>query len=72
MFMFAIVDRVMPGRLLVTDRRTRRRVVVLTHQTRCIFPGDIISILFSGVMTRSNPPQISAIAIRRISPRRSC
>lgn len=73
MLMIATVERVRPNSLLVRDRRTFQTVLVNTNQnTRCYFPGDVVSILFSGAMTRSIPPQIFAIAIRRLSPRRNC
>lgn len=72
MLLIATVERVQPGRLVVRDRRTFRTVLVRTFQTRCIFPGDVISILYNGIMTQSIPPQITAIAIRRLSPRRNC
>lgn len=72
MLMIATVERVRPGLLVVRDRRTFRTVLVNTWQTRCIFPGDVVSILFNGVMTRSIPPQITAIAVRRLTPRRNC
>lgn len=72
MLLIGIVERVGPGRLVVWDRRNSRRVVVITRSTRCIFPGDVVSILSTGVMSRSIPPQITAIAIRRLFPRRNC
>lgn len=72
MFLIAAVERVGRDRLVVRDRRTGRRVVVIARNTRCFFPGDVVSILYSGVMTRSQPPRISAIAIRRIFPNRPC
>lgn len=72
MLMIATVQRILPKGLLVTDRRTFQTVVVNTRQTRCIFPGDVISILFNGVMTLSLPPQIFAIRIRKLSSRQNC
>ncbi|MDO5400754.1 MAG: hypothetical protein Q4F17_07225 [Eubacteriales bacterium] len=72
MFLIATVERTGPGRLVVRDRRTGQRVVVLARNSRCIFPGDLVSILYSGIMSRSRPPRITAIAIRRIFPSRLC
>lgn len=73
MLMIATVERVRRGSFLVRDRRTSQRVVVNTRaDTRCFFPGDVISILFNGVMTLSIPPQIFAIQIRRLFPNREC
>lgn len=72
MFLIATVERVGRDRLVVRDRRTGRRIVVIVRNTRCLFPGDVVSILHSGVMTRSQPPQITAIAIRRLFPNRRC
>ena len=72
MVLIGRVERVEPGRLVVRDRQTERRVIVHARNTRCYFPGDLLHILYSGVMTHSNPPQISAIAIRRLFPSRSC
>lgn len=72
MIMIAIVQQVRQNSLLVRDRNNFNRVVVNTNNTRCFFVGDIVSILYNGITTRSIPPQISAIRIRRISPRRNC
>lgn len=70
MIMIATVERVGINRLFVRDRRNFQRVIVNTNDTRCIFPGDIVSIFYNGVMTRSIPPQIFAIRIQRLFPRR--
>lgn len=72
MLLIATVERVRPDRLVVRERRNGRTVIVNTRPARCIFPGDIVSILYNGVMTRSIPPQITAIAVRRLFPRRNC
>lgn len=72
MILIGTVERVGPGRFVLRERRNGRRVVVFTRQTRCIFPGDLVSVLYNGVMTRSFPPQVTAIAVRRLSPQRNC
>lgn len=73
MVMIASVIRVLPGRLVVRNRRTGEIVVVNTNiNTRCFFPGDIVSIVYNGVMTRSIPPQIFSVRIRRLFPNRNC
>lgn len=71
MLLFATVDRVFPNRLIVTDRRTFQRLIVNTRMnTRCLFPGDVVTILTSGSALPSFPPQVFAVRIQRISPRR--
>ena len=53
------------NRILVRDSRTRQEVVVNTR-CKCNFRvGDRIIIIYSGAMTMSIPPQISAIRIRK-------
>ena len=66
MIMIATVVEVQPASLLVRDLSTFQDVVVHTNQTRCFSVGDRVRIWFSGAMTNSIPPQISAIRIRRI------
>ncbi len=72
MIMIAMVREVRPNQLVVRDRANFQSVVVNTNDTRCFSVGDIVSILYNGVMTKSLPPQISAIRIRRLFPRRNC
>ncbi len=72
MIMIAMVREVRPNQLVVRDRANFQNVVVNTNDTRCFSVGDIVSILYNGVMTKSLPPQISAIRIRRLFPRRNC
>lgn len=72
MIMIAMVQEVRPNQLLVRDRANFKSVVVNTNDTRCFSVGDIVSILYNGAMTKSLPPQISAIRIRRLFPRRNC
>lgn len=67
MLMFATVLAVCRSSLLVRDHTSSQDVVVRTSQTRCFSPGDRVQIWFSGMMTRSIPPQITAIRIRRSS-----
>lgn len=72
MLMIATVREVRGNRLLVRDHASQQNVIVNTNRTGCIFVGDRVSILYNGVMTRSIPPQITAIRIRRLFPRRNC
>lgn len=65
MTMCAVISEISDNRLLVLDSRTRQEVVVNTR-CRCNFRvGDRVIILYSGAMTRSIPPQISAVRIRK-------
>ena len=64
--MIATVLEVRPDNLLVRDRRTSQEVLVHTSFARRFRPGDVVHILFSGAMTMSIPPQITAIRIFRI------
>ena len=53
------------NRLLVRDSRSRQEVAVNTR-CNCNFDvGDRVIIVYSGAMTMSIPPQISAIRIRK-------
>ena len=51
-------------RLLVCDESTAQEVLVHTPQACCFRPGDRVCIEYSGAMTMSIPPQISADSIR--------
>lgn len=64
--MIATVQEVRPDNLLVRDRRTSQEVLVHTSFTHRFRPSDIVRILYSGAMTMSIPPQITAIRIFRI------
>ncbi len=72
MLMIAIVREVRSDSLLVRDRATGQDVVVHTGNTRCFGAGDLVAIVYNGVMTRSLPPQITARRIRRLLPRDEC
>ena len=65
--MEARVLEVNNGSLLVCDCNTSQRVLVFTTQACCFCVGDRICIEFNGVMTRSIPPQITAICICRVN-----
>ncbi|PWM38415.1 MAG: hypothetical protein DBX52_07240 [Clostridiales bacterium] len=67
MIMRAIVINVQRDRLLVLDLRNRQRVAVLTPDARRFRRGELVRIRYNGVMTKSIPPQISAIRIERLS-----
>jgi len=52
--------------LLVCDCDTRQNVIVHTPAARCFCPGDCICIEYSGAMTMSIPPQITATCITNL------
>lgn len=61
----AKVLRVDSRDLLVCDCSTKQEVVVHTNQARCFSSGDCVCIHFSGAMTMSIPPQITATCIKK-------
>ncbi len=68
MFMQAVVIEVQRNRLLVLDLETRQNVLVNTPIARQFRPGDFINIWYNGAMTRSIPPQITALRITAAQP----
>lgn len=68
--MIATVQEVQQDKLLVRDRRIAQDVIVRTPLACRFRTGDIVRILYSGAMTRSIPPQITAIRIVRIGSSR--
>ncbi len=66
MIMEAIVIHVRPGDLLVFDESMSRTVVVHTPNACSFRVGNCVRIRYSGAMTMSIPPQITAIRINRI------
>ena len=70
--MCARVSFVCPGCMRVRDVCTGQEVVVLSEQACCFAPGECVCIHFSGAMTMSLPPQISAQCIHRIHARCCC
>ena len=72
MLMIATVLRARPFNLLVRDHATWRNVVVHTPTAQRFFPGDLVRIWYSGAMTQSLPPQITAIRIQRVCPGNQC
>jgi len=65
MTMNATVLRTASDYMLVRDDNTGNEVRVNTRDARRFSPGDLVSITYSGAMTRSIPPQISAVSIRK-------
>lgn len=65
-FMQAVVIENQGNRLLVLDLETRQQVVVHTPQAWMFRPGEQVMIWYSGAMTNSIPPQITALRIQRI------
>lgn len=70
--MHATVCSVEECSLLVCNRENSQEVIVHTRNARCFSEGDEICIRFSGVMTMSLPPQITATCISFRSSSRSC
>ena len=64
--MHANVLRVERCQLLVCDCGTRQEVIVHTPAAQCFRLGDCVCIEFSGAMTMSIPPQITATCITRL------
>ena len=64
--MQATVLRVEQDHLLVFERGMDRRVIVHTGEACDFRRGDRVCIRYSGAMTLSIPPQISAITIRKL------
>lgn len=67
MFMTATVISIDPRGLLVRDSATGQEVFVNFGNPSAFSPGDVIRISFSGMMTQSIPPQISAASITRVT-----
>jgi len=65
--MFATVIESDSESLLVRDVRTGDEVRVFFRGSDRFMPGDRIIITYSGAMTRSIPPQITATSIQRIA-----
>ncbi|HIS68935.1 MAG TPA: hypothetical protein IAA58_06165 [Candidatus Gallacutalibacter stercoravium] len=63
--MRARVLRVRNNSMLVYDQNGRQTVVVNTTEALRYRPGERVCILYSGAMTRSIPPQITALCISR-------
>jgi len=61
----ATVRQVRPHSLLVYDHNTTQEILVHTANACCFSCGDFVCIRFSGIMTMSIPPQISATCICR-------
>lgn len=68
--MIARVLRVECCALLVCDCETRQEVLVHTDRARCFSCGECVCIRYSGAMTASIPPQITAECIARHRPGR--
>lgn len=68
MTMLATVLSVQPNSLLVWDQTSRQRVRVHTPHAHRFRQGELVRIWFSGAMTFSIPPQITAIRIVRVPP----
>lgn len=62
----ATVLCVQDGCLLVCDSCTRQEVLVHTDQACCFSCGDSVKIEYSGMMSMSLPPQITALCISRV------
>lgn len=69
MTMDAIVLQVNPGSLLVRDLSNNNEVLVNFRDSRRFSVGDNVRITYTGAMTFSIPPQITATSITRIPAR---
>lgn len=67
MIMLATVFSVRGDHLLVIDLSNRRQVRVNTGEAPRFGAGDLVRIRYNGAMTKSIPPQISALHIARLS-----
>lgn len=65
--MDACILQVQCGALLVQDLATGQEVLVHTSQACCFCPGEQVVIEYDGIMSLSQPPQISARRIYRAS-----
>ncbi len=65
MTMCAVILEISDRRLLVRDSQTDQEIAVNTRCNCNFRVGDRIIIVYNGAMTRSIPPQISAIRIRK-------
>lgn len=65
MTMCGVILETEDGHLLVRDSKTDQEIVVNTRCSCNFRAGDRVLIVHNGAMTMSNPPQISAIRIRR-------
>ena len=54
------------GQLLVRDWETCQEVAVLTEYACDFSAGQCVRVVYNGVMTRSMPPQITAMCIKAI------
>jgi len=68
MIMKATVIQTRPRNLLVRDLETGEEVSVHFQNAARFSAKDRISITYDGKMTRSIPPQITAISIQRLHP----
>lgn len=64
--MLARVIGFQDGGLLACDCASHQEVLVHTNMACCYCCGDFLRIEFSGAMTMSLPPQISATRISRV------
>jgi len=69
MVIHATVIEVNPRNLLVNDHQTGNEIMVHSQKSGNFSIGDHIKITHNGQMTRSIPPQISAISIERLTRR---
>lgn len=65
MTMCAVILEISDMRLLVRDSKTDQEIAVNTRCNCNFRVGDRVIIVYNGAMTRSIPPQISAIRIRK-------
>ncbi|RHR08847.1 hypothetical protein DWX58_07915 [Pseudoflavonifractor sp. AF19-9AC] len=64
--MCAVVLCVQSSSLMVCDCSTQQKVLVHTDQACCFSCDDRVRIVYSGMMSMSLPPQITALCISRM------
>lgn len=67
MVMLATVIRRHSSTLLVRDHCNGQEVLCRTREAHRFRPGDQVRILYNGILSRSQPPQIHAMHITRLS-----
>ena len=69
--MTGVILEINEKQILIRDEATNQEVVVHTSCVCNLAVGDRVHVLYSGRMTMSIPPQISAMPITRLKSRRS-
>lgn len=68
MILFALILKSERGQMLVRDCHTGQTILVHVRCACGFRAGNCVRITYSGAMTMSIPPQITAHSIRRVCP----